>query len=71
VFERKENDMDLFNLIVLLIIVGVGLYLINTYVPMAAPIKTLINVVIVLAVFLWVVRAFLPTGGYIIGPHVR
>ena len=62
--------MDLITLVILLVIVGVGLYLINTYVPMAQPIKTLINVVVVLVVFLWIVRMFLPLG-YVVGPHVR
>ena len=33
-----------------LVVVGVVLYLINNYVPMAAPIKTILNVVVVLAV---------------------
>jgi hypothetical protein len=43
-------------LLVLLVIVGVVLYLINNYVPMAAPIKTIINVVVVLAVCIWLLR---------------
>jgi len=40
----------------LLVVVGVVLYLINNYVPMAAPIKTIINVVVVLAVCIWLLR---------------
>jgi len=43
-------------LLVLLVVVGVVLYLINNYVPMAAPIKTIINVVVVLAVCIWLLR---------------
>ncbi|MEP7366330.1 MAG: Thivi_2564 family membrane protein, partial [Acidobacteriota bacterium] len=33
--------MPLLNLVVMLIIVGLGLYLINRYIPMASSIKTI------------------------------
>jgi hypothetical protein len=46
----------MINLLVLLVIVGVVLYLVNTYVPMAAPIKTILNVVVVVAVCVWLLR---------------
>ena len=46
----------MIELVVTLVVVGVVLYLINNYVPMAAPIKTIINVVVVLAVCLWLLR---------------
>ena len=46
----------MIQLLVLLVVVGVVLYLINNYVPMAAPIKTIINVVVVLAVCIWLLR---------------
>ena len=46
----------MIQLLVVLVIVGVVLYLINNYVPMAAPIKTIINVVVVLAVCVWLLR---------------
>ena len=49
--------MSLITLIVVLILVGVALWLLNTYVPMAQPIKTLINVLIVVLVFVWVLQA--------------
>ena len=42
--------MPLVNLVVVLIIVGVGLYLINRYIPMASAIKSILNVVVVVAV---------------------
>jgi uncharacterized protein YhhL (DUF1145 family) len=45
-------------LINILVIIGVGLYLVNTYVPMAKPIKTIINVVVVLLVILWLCELF-------------
>jgi len=48
----------MIELLVVLVVVGVVLYLINNYVPMAAPIKTIINVVVVLFVCIWLLRAF-------------
>jgi len=51
-------------LIVVLVIVGVVLYLINTYVPMAPPIKTILNVVVILLLVLWLLSAF----GLLSGP---
>jgi len=47
----------MIQIIVVLVILGVCLYLLNAYVPMAAPIKTIINVVIVLFVILWLLSA--------------
>ncbi len=41
------KGMPLLNLILLFIVVGVVLYLINTYIPMAPPVKTVMNVVVV------------------------
>jgi hypothetical protein len=49
--------MPLVNLVVALIVVGVALWLINRFIPMAASIKTILNVVVVVAVGIWVLRA--------------
>jgi hypothetical protein len=49
--------MPLINLVVVLIIVGVALYLINRYIPMASAIKSILNVVVVVAVCVWVLQA--------------
>jgi predicted membrane protein len=49
--------MPLINLVIALIIVGVALYLINRYIPMASSIKTILNVVVVVAVCVWVLQA--------------
>jgi len=50
--------MPLLNIVVLLIVVGVGLYLINQYIPMASSIKTILNLVVVVFVCLWLLQAF-------------
>ena len=49
--------MPLVNIVLVLIVVGVGLWLINTYIPMAGSIKTILNVVVVVAVAIWVLQA--------------
>ncbi len=48
----------MIGVLVVLIIVGVCLYLVQTYIPMAAPIKTVITVVVVLFLCLWLLQVF-------------
>jgi hypothetical protein len=50
--------MPLINLVVILIVVGVLLWLVNNYIPMAGSIKTILNAVVVIAVILWLLNAF-------------
>jgi hypothetical protein len=45
-------------LIVVLIIVGVLLYLVETQIPMAQPIKVIIRVVVIMVVVLWLLQQF-------------
>ena len=49
--------MPLMNLVVALIVVGVALWMINRFIPMASSIKTILNVVVVVAVAVWVLKA--------------
>ena len=49
--------MPLINLVIALIVVGVALWLINAFIPMASSIKTILNVVVVVAVSIWVLQA--------------
>jgi cation transporter-like permease len=55
---QEVQVMSLINLIVVLIVVGVILWLINTYLPMDGKIKSILNAVVVIAVVLWLLRAF-------------
>jgi hypothetical protein len=41
-----------------LIVVGVVLWLVNTYIPMDGKIKNILNVVVVIGVVLWLLQAF-------------
>jgi membrane-bound ClpP family serine protease len=56
IFEEHQK-MPLLNLVVILIVIGVGLYLINRYIPMASSIKTILNVVVVVVVCVWLLQA--------------
>jgi hypothetical protein len=49
--------MPLLNLVVTLIIVGVALYLVNRYIPMASSIKSILNVFVVIVVCVWLLKA--------------
>jgi|KBSMisStandDraft_5_1062788.scaffolds.fasta_scaffold191374_2 hypothetical protein len=62
--------MDLIQLLIVLIIVGVVLYFVNHALPMDPPIRMLINVVVVIILLLWLLGLF-GYGRYNIGvPHV-
>lgn len=50
--------MSLINLIVTLVVVGVLLWLINSYIPMQATIKKILNVVVIIIVVIWLLSAF-------------
>ena len=50
--------MPLINIIVTLVVVGVLLWAINNYVPMAAPVKKILNVVVIVVVCLWLLQVF-------------
>lgn len=48
--------MPLINIVVALVVVGMALYLINRFIPMASSIKAILNVVVVVAVSVWVLQ---------------
>jgi len=49
--------MDLLTIVVVLIVVGVLLWLVNSYIPMDGKIKKILNVVVVIAVVLWLLSS--------------
>jgi hypothetical protein len=55
--------MPLVNLVVALIVIGVALYMINRFIPMASSIKTILNIVVVVVVGIWVLQAAGLWGG--------
>jgi hypothetical protein len=50
--------MSLVTIVITLIVVGVLLWLINTYIPMDGKIKKILNVVVVIVVVLWLLNVF-------------
>ena len=62
--------MPIIQIVVILIVIGVLLWLANTYIPMDAKIKQILNVVVVIAVVLWLLYIFIP-GVMTWGPRVR
>lgn len=62
--------MPIIQILLVLVIVGVCLWLVQTYIPMAAPIKTVITVVVVLCLVVWLLQIF-GVGNIIIGRPIR
>jgi len=52
------QGMPLLNVVLTLVVVGVILWLINTYIPMQGTIKKILNVVVVIVVILWLLYGF-------------
>lgn len=50
--------MPLLQVVVILIVVGVLLWLVNSYIPMQATMKKILNAVVVIAVVLWLLNIF-------------
>ena len=50
--------MPLIHVIVVLIVVGVILWLVNNYIPMAGSIKSILNAVVIIVVVLWLLSVF-------------
>jgi hypothetical protein len=54
----------MISLILTLVVIGLILWAVNTYVPMDGKIKNILNIVVVIAVLLWLLTVFglLPLG---------
>ena len=50
--------MNLIHLVVTLIVIGILLWAVNKYIPMDGAIKRILNIVVVIAVVLWLLQAF-------------
>jgi hypothetical protein len=61
--------MSLITIIIVLIVVGVLLWLINSYIPMDIKIKRIINIVVVVMVVIWLLKVF-GLFGYLTNIHV-
>ena len=50
--------MTLINVCIVLIVIGVLLWLVNSFIPMDSKIKQILNVVVVIFVVIWLLKAF-------------
>lgn len=50
--------MPLVQLVVTLVVIGLLLWLVNTYIPMDSKIKNILNAVVVIGVVLWLLDLF-------------
>jgi high-affinity K+ transport system ATPase subunit B len=55
---ERRNTMSLIHLVIVLVVVGVILWVINSYIPMQSTIKRILNVVVVIAVIVWLLSVF-------------
>jgi hypothetical protein len=61
--------MPILTIIIVLIVIGVLLWLVNSYIPMDGKIKKILNVVVIIAVIVWLLYAF-GVVGMLSGAHV-
>jgi hypothetical protein len=54
----KVKSMPLIPILITLIVVGVLLWLVNRFIPMAGSIKSILNAVVVICVVLWLLNVF-------------
>ena len=50
--------MPIIEVCIVLVVVGVLLWLVNTYVPMASGVKSLLNAVVIIFLIVWLLRVF-------------
>jgi len=50
--------MSLITVILVIIVAGVLLWLVNTYIPMDTKLRKVLNVVVMIAVIIWLIKVF-------------
>jgi hypothetical protein len=50
--------VTLVHIAVILVVVGLVMWLINTYIPMAGAIKSLLNIVVFVVLLVWILQTF-------------
>jgi hypothetical protein len=50
--------MPLLQILIVLVVVGLLLWLVNSFIPMQGTIKSILNAVVVIAVVLWLLNIF-------------
>jgi len=55
---ERRNAMPLIQLVIILVVVGVVLWVINSYIPMQSTIKKILNLVVIIVVIVWLLSVF-------------
>jgi hypothetical protein len=55
---ERRNVMPLIQLVIILVVVGVVLWVINSYIPMQSTIKKILNLVVIIVVIVWLLSVF-------------
>ncbi|WP_394366233.1 Thivi_2564 family membrane protein [Sunxiuqinia indica] len=50
--------MPLLSILIVILVVGVLLWIINSFIPMDSKIKQIFNIVVVIALVVWLLKAF-------------
>ena len=50
--------MPILTILIVLVVAGVILWLVNTYIPMDRKIKSILNAVVVIIIIIWLLQAF-------------
>ncbi len=50
--------MPILTILIVLIVVGVLLWLVNTYIPMDRKVKSILNIVVIIILVIWLLKAF-------------
>jgi hypothetical protein len=50
--------MSLLTIILVIVVVGVLLWAVNSFIPMDSKIKSILNIVVVIALIFWLLQAF-------------
>ena len=50
--------MPLLQIVIVLVVVGVLLWLVNSFIPMQGTIKSILNAVVIICVVLWLLNVF-------------
>jgi hypothetical protein len=50
--------MSLLTVVLVIVVVGVLLWAVNSFIPMDSKIKSILNIVVVIALIIWLLQAF-------------
>ncbi len=59
--------MPLLEIVIVLVVAGVGLWAINRFIPMAPAVKTILNAIVVVVICIWLLQVF----GFIDGSIIK